>query len=289
MKSTQPSLTAYRAAFARAAHQLLDTPRLIDDPIAIKIIGGPDAAEICAHPERYRNTHSTSLRAFLVARSKYAEQALAEAVGRGVRQYVILGAGLDTFAYRNPYSAQDLVVFEIDHHATQDWKKDRLRSVGIPRPALLKFVALDFETDKLEEQLPQVGFKTTEPAFFSWLGVSMYLPGPTVLATLKSVASLAFPGSGIVFDYQLSPEMLSPRQLLSYEQRAERVAGLGESWKSTFDPGRLHATLKTLGFSVEEDLAPQAINERFFKDRPDPLSVHGSAHLLKAKIKADEK
>ena len=284
MNPTQPSLTAYRAAFSRAAHQVLDNPRLFEDPVATRIIGGYETTLICANPERYLAPAATHLRAFLVARSKFAEDALACAIQKGVHQYVILGAGLDTFAYRNPYSPEDLHIFEVDHPATQAWKQERLQAVGIPVPASLSFAALDFETDSLEDQLPKAGFKTGEPAFFSWLGVTMYLAPGTVMNILKSIAGLARPSSEIVFDYALYQGLLNPRQLLSYQVRAERLTRVDEPWKSTFEPDRLAASLKSIGFSVEEDLGMEGINARFFQDSQEPLRVHGAAHLLKAII-----
>jgi methyltransferase (TIGR00027 family) len=284
LNPTQPSLTAYRAAFSRAAHQVLDHPRVFEDPVATRIIGGYETTLICASPERYLTPAAAHLRAFLVARSKYAEDALAGAIQNGVHQYVIMGAGLDTFAYRNPYAPEDLQVFEVDHPATQAWKQERLQAVGIPIPASLKFAALDFETDSLEEQLSKAGFKTAEPAFFSWLGVTMYLAPVTVMNILKSIAGLARPGSEIVFDYALYQELLSPKQLLSYQVRAERLTRVDEPWKGSFEPVRLAASLKSIGFSVEEDLGMQAINARFFQDSREPLRVHGAAHLLKAII-----
>lgn len=154
-------------------------------------------------------------------------------------------------------------------------------SVGLPRPSGLHFVALDFEKEQLNDRLPQAGFSPPQPAFFSWLGVSMYLPAAVVMSTLKSVSRLAAAGSTLVFDYQVHPELLSPRQLLSYQVRQERVASLGEPWKSNFDPGRLWDALGRLGLTVEEDLGAQAINARYFS--AGELRVRGGARLIKAR------
>ena len=141
MLTGQPSRTAHRVAVRRAAHQIWDHPRVFEDPVALRIIGPDEAAAISpAKPEE--TTFERHLRAFVVVRSRYAEEQLAEAVARGVRQYVVLGAGLDTFAYRNPFP--DLKVFEVDHPATQAWKRRLLEAVAIPVPASLTFVAVDF-------------------------------------------------------------------------------------------------------------------------------------------------
>jgi methyltransferase (TIGR00027 family) len=280
MEPGQPSRTAHRVAMARAAHQILDHPRVFDDPIALPILGAKAASGIADEADSYRSTFATSLRAFLVARSKYAEDLLRQAVQHGVRQYVILGAGLDTFSYRNPYPSDVLQVFEVDYPSTQQWKREQLHAASIAIPPSVTFAAIDFETQTLADQLRKAGFKAEQPAFFSWLGVTMYLEERDVLATLSSIASFAAAGSGVVFDYSLSPSLMSSRQLASYNAGAARVAAVGEPWKSSFDPAVLAATVTTLGFKVLEDLGPETINERFFGDRDDGLCVSGRGHLI---------
>ena len=123
MKDDSPSRTAYGVAMSRAAHQILDSPRLFEDPVALTLMGPKATAGIRAAQGRFNLPHTRYLRAFLVARSRLAEDAVSEAVARGVRQYVVLGAGLDTFAYRNPHAGLGLRVFEVDHPATQEWKR----------------------------------------------------------------------------------------------------------------------------------------------------------------------
>src|SRR5579863_2673473 len=165
MIADQPSRTAHRVALRRAAHQLWDRPRVFDDPVALRIIGPDEAAELArSKPEDPVPAHR--LRAFLVARSRYAEEQLADAFSREVRQYVILGAGLDTFAYRNPFAG--LRVFEVDHPATQAWKRECLRLGKISVPASLTFAPVDFEQETLPHGLAQAGFIAEQPAFFSW-------------------------------------------------------------------------------------------------------------------------
>jgi len=281
LETNQASLTARSTAMSRAAHQILDNPRLYDDPVAVKIIGAQNSSKISSTPDPYRSAYATHLRAFLVARCQYAEQALADALQHGARQLVILGAGLDTFAYRNPYPPELLQIFEVDHPATQAWKRERLAAAGIPIPESLRFATLDFEKDSLTDQLPQSGFKTDLPAFFSWLGVTMYLPAETVISTLKAIANLSAPGSEIVFDYALTPDLLNPAHQASFQNRAARVAAASEPWISAFKPEQLASELNQAGFTLLEDLGPNELNARFFKNRTDALRVAGHAHLIR--------
>jgi methyltransferase (TIGR00027 family) len=171
METGRPSATAFGAAALRAAHQLLDAPPAFEDPLALRILGPRVAAAIVEDPQRAGAP--ASLRALVSLRSRHAEQALADAVGRGVRQYVVLGAGLDTFAYRNPFGARGLRVFEVDHPATQRWKRERLAEAGIEVPVRASFAPVDFERDTLADGLARAGFDADAPAFFSLLGVTV--------------------------------------------------------------------------------------------------------------------
>src|SRR5579859_7537091 len=157
MRDAQPSRTAQRVAMRRAAHQLLDEPRVFDDPLAVAIADSeseqsPDA----------QKPFSRALRAFIAVRSRYAEDQLDAAVKRGVRQYVVLGAGLDTFAYRNPFESAGLHVFEVDHPATQEWKRMRLNESCITVPREVTFVAVEFESQSLDDRLELAGFRRNE-------------------------------------------------------------------------------------------------------------------------------
>jgi methyltransferase (TIGR00027 family) len=277
-----PSHTAYRVAVSRAAHQLLDEPHVLEDPIALAIVGAAAVAAIRAAPLRYRLPPARYLRAFLVARSRVAEEALARAVRRGVRQYVVLGAGLDTFAYRNPYPADGLTVFEVDHPATQAWKRGQLETAGIALPPSLRFVAVDFETQQLGEPLAGAGLRAEEPAFFSWLGVSMYLTRAAIGATLGYVAGLPR-GSGIVFDYAVPPAGLSPVRRLVVHALLKRVAAAGEPWKTFFEPRALAAELRALGLTELEDLGPEELNARFFAERSDGLRTGALGRVMCAR------
>src|SRR5271165_4327165 len=168
MQEGKFSRTARRVAIRRAAHQLLDQPRVFDDPLALLIIGAETAQDLRTNPKEH-HAFSRAFRAFMAARSRYAEDELARAVAYGVRQYVVLGAGLDTFAYRNPHPG--LRAFEVDHPATQAWKREQLQAAGIAIPAGLTFVPIDFERQTLADGLARAGFDNGATAFFSWLGV----------------------------------------------------------------------------------------------------------------------
>ncbi len=282
MKEGQPSATALRVAMRRAAHQILDDPKVFDDPIALRIIGEESASALEADPRRYETTLLSSyLRAFIAARSRYAEDELALGVRRGVSQYVILGAGLDTFAYRNPYPRGTLRVFEVDYPSTQTWKRARLEEIGRTLPSDLRFAPIDFEKQKLEEGLRLAGYDSGKCTFLSWLGVTEYLTTEVVMATLRFIA-LAPVGSGVVFDYMISPSWLTSAQRSGFDALSRRVASAGEPWKALFDPGLLTKELRTMGFRYVKDNGPEEINARYFKGRKDGLRVGSSSHIMNA-------
>lgn len=281
MDQGRPSRTALSAATHRALHQLLDIPKVFDDPLAIKIICENSEKAIWVDLRQFQKKRS--LRAFIALRSRYTEDELARAIQRGVRQYVILGAGLDTFGYRNDFSVSRLHVFEVDHPATQSWKRVRLHEAEIAIPNSLTFAPINFEQQTLADGLNSSGFRADEPAFFSMLGVVVYLPKTAVMDTFKFVASLP-PGSEIVFDYGILSSMLSKRQRSAREYLARRVAAIGEPWITYFDPAAIERDLLGMGFTQVEDFGPEALNERYFKDRTDGLRISGSSHLMKARV-----
>jgi methyltransferase (TIGR00027 family) len=283
VRRDRPSLTAQRVALARAAHQLYDHPKVLDDPVALRIIGASGTAGIRAHRARFDLRSARYLRAFVVARSRVAEDALAASVARGVRQYVILGAGLDTFAYRNPYPAARLRVFEVDHPATQAWKQRSLAAAAIGIPESLTFVPIDFETETLAARLQEADFRTDVPAAFSWLGVTVYLSRAAVMDTLRYVATALPRGSGVVFDYAVPLASVSFLRRLMVRALMHRVAAAGEPWKTFFDPRTLAGELRALGFAHLEDLGPEELNGRFFEGRADALEVGRLGRVLSAR------
>jgi methyltransferase (TIGR00027 family) len=276
-----PSLTAYRVALSRAAHQILDAPRVLEDPVAVAIVGERGVAEIRAARLRFQLPPARYLRGFLAARSRVAEDALAQAVRAGVRQYVVLGAGLDTFAYRGCRAAAQLRMFEVDHPATQAWKRRQLAAGGIAVPESLSFVAVDFETETLSARLPSAGWRAEEPTLFSWLGVTMYLTRAAVISILAYVAGLPR-GGGIVFDYAVPRATLGLVGRMAAGALLRRVAAAGEPWKTFFAPTELASELSALGFVRLEDLGPEQLNARFFAGRGDGLRVGGLGRVMTA-------
>jgi len=277
MQEGKFSKTAYGVAMRRAAHQLFDDPRILDDPLALQIVGERAADALRAKPREAGNSVARAFRTFMAARSRYAEDQIAFAVRHGVDQCVILGAGLDTFAYRNPHSA--LRVFEVDHPTTQAWKRERLRAASIPIPPSLTFVAIDFERQTLAAGLEQAGFKLNAPVLFSWLGVIPYLTREACLVTFSFVTKRPA-GSGIVFDFAIHCDLLNLRQKLALYAVSKRVAAAGEPFQLFFDPTKLALELNDMGFARTETLSGAQINARYFDHRADGLRVSGGLGQL---------
>ncbi|HWB32616.1 MAG TPA: class I SAM-dependent methyltransferase [Acidobacteriaceae bacterium] len=276
MDEARPSRTALHVALRRAAHQIYDArPLIFEDPFAMRILG-PHAAELERTPGRnsaFRpRPSSVGLRSFLVARSRYAEDQLARAVAAGVTQYVILGAGLDTFALRNPYP--HLRVFEVDHPATQAWKRDLLHHARLALPASARLIPVDFEHQPLAAQLSAAGFDPRRPAFFSWLGVVLYLTLDAFRSTISFIASMP-PGTGLVFDYAQPRSALSPVEQLQRDSLSSRVDLAGESFRLFFTPGEIAGELTA--FRSFEDLGAPEINARYFHARPDSLRIESNS------------
>jgi methyltransferase (TIGR00027 family) len=284
MNENRPSRTALRIAMLRAAHQILDDPKVFDDPLALLVLGLEKAP--AQDPNRIIPTETPSsrvLRASMAARSRYAEDQLHASIKQGVGQYVILGAGLDTFAYRNPYPPDVLHVFEVDHPATQIWKRKRLEETGIPIPNSLTFSPVDFETQALDTGLRRAGFDAGKCAFFSWLGVTMYLMSDAIGATLRFVSSMPV-GSGIVFDYMISPSLLNPTERMAFDSLAHRVALAGEPFQTFFDPSSLKITLQDMGFGQVEDIEPEEMDALYFRGRKEKSRVGRLAHMINARV-----
>ncbi|HUJ61509.1 MAG TPA: SAM-dependent methyltransferase [Kofleriaceae bacterium] len=277
MRPEAPSYTARAAAAHRAAHQLLEGGRIFADPLAVAMLGEPAdaiAADATAHPER------AAMRRFIALRSWLAERELADAVARGTRQLVVLGAGLDSFAYRNPHA--DLRVFEVDHPATQAWKRERLAAAGIAVPPTLAFAPVDFARDALLDALAAVGFAASAPALVTWLGVVPYLEDAAIFATLAAIARWAR-GTQVVFDYGEPPGSLPPELAARAAERAARVAAIGEPWLSFFQPAELAARLAATGFSSVVDLDPRQLVARFAPEHAAQVPERGG-HVVIATV-----
>ena len=272
MIEAKPSRTATRVAMRRAAHQLLDRPLVFEDPLAERILGSW-AKERLHEDIKSETPYGVQMRAWLAARSRLAEDMLAEAVADGTRQYVVLGAGMDTFGYRNPWG--DVRVFEVDFPATQAWKQELLASTSIFVPETVTFAPVDFERESLAEGLGRVGFRREEPAFFSWLGVTMYLARETTLGTLRWVEQ-SCARNGICFDYMAPRETLGLRARFAFDRLASRVAAAGEPFVGFFAPEQLAALVREMGYARVEDWNAARLNARYFADRVDGLRVAGS-------------
>jgi methyltransferase (TIGR00027 family) len=281
VQSGIPSRSALRVAQLRAAHQLLDEPIAFADPIALPMLGPELEAAMRADPFVFNDPISRGSRAVLVIRSLFAENGLEEAVRAGVTQYVVLGAGLDTFAYRNPHAGLD--VYEVDHTSTQEWKKSLLAQAGIAIPSSMAFVPFNFEVDRLSEHLQRAGFDADRPAYFSWLGVTCYLSRESVFDTFREVASLP-KGTTIAFDYLIVRAMLNPVELVMAETVANAYAAQGEPWKTFFDPAQLPQELANIGFANTEGPTPEELNARYLARRKDGLRAGRSTWLMRATV-----
>lgn len=298
MKENQFSLTAMMCAYLRACHAEYDGPKIFNDFLACHLVPDKNRALIEQGLLNYLQQKSpeiaTSLpdqttaikqmaramnsRSNLLSRSRYTEDSLEVAVNAGVQQYVILGAGFDTFAFRRKDMLNRLSVFEIDHPATQAFKKQRIAELGWVIPSQLSFIAVDFNQESLASALRESTFDPQCKSFFSWLGVTMYLDRSDVFSTLSSIAAIAPSGSTIVFDY-FEADLFNPEQTEQYVKEEMAMAKqAGEPMKTGFDPSMLATDLANLGFYLHEDLSPIDIQKRYLQGRK-------YAHIAQAIVK----
>jgi len=278
MKPNEPSRTALIPARQRAAHQVLDLGSILYDPFAMKILREQEKDVL-----QFANQHPLASigRLITTARSRIAEDALSRAVERGVRQVVILGAGLDTFALRNPHGAQQIRIYEVDHAATQAWKRQRLGEAQIALPPWLILVPVDFERDDVGEKLVAAGFEQNSPAFFTWLGVVPYLTQEAIGRTLDYISSIQ--NSEVVFDYVEPPEAFSEELRQIEKERAEQLKKIGERSDSRFEPAGIAAVLRSRGFCAIEDINFQEIASRFGGAVQGLAPGHAGVHVVHAK------
>jgi len=295
MQEGRPSVTAITAAMVRAAHLAFDAaPKIFSDPLAFGLSGIENEVALQATLEEmlaeitrlssaaFAHTLSSHNRAFTVMRSRYTEDTLGSALERGITQYVILGAGLDSFAYRQPPQTKRLHIFEVDHPATQSWKRARLRELQLDPPGNLTFVPVDFERQTLAEELRAGGHRSAVPTFVSWLGVTMYLTEEAIFETLRYVASFA-PSSEIVFQYVLSDALLNEESRSLTAMLKAATAARGEPFVSAFDPPALAAQIQALGFQQVENFGPEEANARYFAGRTDGLYILPMFNLMRAR------
>jgi methyltransferase (TIGR00027 family) len=290
MEPTRASETAIDTAHVRALDHELLRPSLLADSIAASLLSQEErdsreafaietvkrrSPELADRPPQAllqialeRNASVVSL---VLSRARYAEARLMEAIGRGVRQYVIIGAGLDSFAIRHPELRECLTVLEIDHPRSQADKRGRLHRAGLDLPANLHLGACDFETESIEAALGALPYDPATPAFFAWLGVTMYLERPTFDATLRSLHAFAAPDGELVFDYLDSRAMADHGEREGVRSNVERVRDLGEPVRGALDGGALPAELHDFGFGFVEDLGPAELEKLYFGRRTDGL------------------
>ena len=258
MQTGQPSQTARGAAAYRAIHQTLEGGVIFSDPFAARLLDDETRARL---NETAADPSLRPWRLFIAARSRFSEDTLAACVARGVRQVVVLGAGLDTFSLRNPHAGQGVRVFEVDYPATQGWKRERLKQAGLAVPASLTFAPVDFERQSLADGLRAAGFQADRPAFFQWLGVVPYLTREAVSLTLDFIAGVL--ESEVVFDYAEPLENYPDDRRADVMAIAAQAAARGEPWLSLFDPAELSKMLRSKGFGIVEDLGMAEIADRF--------------------------
>lgn len=273
MSYRHTSNTAYGTLFMRGVHQLLDAkPLILDDPAALTLLGEDAVRQIKNTRDHHQVLEARALRTHVVLRSRFTEDRLAEAVGRGITQYVILGAGFDTFAYRQPVWAKVLKIFEVDQPATQAQKQLRLKQANMSLPPNLSFAGIDFEHESLYDGLLHNRVSFTEPSFFSWLGVTMYLKENAIDAVLRTIAQ--FPAeSEITFTFCQPQDTLSIQESSFHASLSKIVSGAGEPFVSFFTPAAIEIKLHQAGFKTIAFLSKEEAEERYFRQRPADLHI----------------
>ena len=282
MEAGKHSFMAEGSAYLRAVHmQLDDAPKILEDPLAAVLLGDQFDERLTTDRERLNSIPLVKARSLIIMRSRYAEDELAAAIDRGVSQYVLLGAGLDTSPYRDGHPAQQITTFEVDHPDSQRWKLERLAIAGIKIPDNLHHVAVDFEQDSLAQKLRDNGFDDHQPAFFSWLGVTYYLQPESVLDIFRYVAGLPA-NSQLVFDFVQNDTELGDTEREAYEKITALVEKYSEPWLCRFGPVELQKTLKDIGFSQTCHFSHELATARYFANRQDGLHLDISTQMMSA-------
>ena len=280
-----PDNTAFRAAILRAVHQLIDEePKILNDPIVLRLLDAPTLDYVRLNPDKFRTARMNALRSHVVVRSRYTEDRLADAVENGVQQYLILGAGRDTFPYRQPHWARVLRIFEVDQSTSQCSKRERLAMAGIEVPSNVELIACDFETISLRDCLRRSSFDFGKPAFLSWLGVTMYLSTDAIDAVFRFASSLP-KSSEIVFTFA------SPASTVKEIGREPLLAAFtafaaahGEPWRTFFEPDDLAHKLQELGFSTVSFLSASDADTLYFRGRHDGLKIRQRVGIVTATV-----
>ena len=284
ISTTCPSPSAFRVATARALHQLLDQPSVLDDPFAMATLGPETAAALLLDPDAHNDVSARSLRAGIVARSRFAEDRLLRAIAVGCRQYAIVGAGLDTWALRAAHTLPAVKVFELDQPAMQAWKQQRHAENRWATPASLHWVPADLRDTSAVDALACAGADLNSPVALSILGVWVYLEHAVVAREAMALSALPA-GSSLVLDYRLDEACLNPIERTMMQFTAHMMAAGGEPWRSSSTPEQMRQLLASAGFEVEEDLGPAELNARCFAKRRDGLQIAGGGFRYLSAVK----
>lgn len=275
--SPAPEPTAVRVALWRALHVQADAPpHVLEDEVGLKLVAPDDGWR--DRPDM--SAFTRPFRASILARARFIEDLVAEGAAGGVAQYVILGAGLDTFAQRRADLASRLLVFEVDQPGPQEWKRQRLVELGFGVPSFLRLVPVDFEAGDLWwERLAASGFDAALPTVVASTGVSMYLTREAITATLRRIASLA-QGSTLVMSFLLPIELMGPEVRPGFERAAEGARASGTPFISFFTPDEMLQLAREAGFRAVEHVPAAALAERYFAGRADGLRPPENAEEL---------
>jgi len=278
----KPSETAQFAAAHRAYHFMHDRPAILEDTAAIWMLSPPLSTILRVAPLRWLFWRPLlakvrPISAFIVVRSRYVEDTLEHFIRDGCRQYVILGAGLDSWALR--HDEPGVTVFELDHPATQQWKEARIRSRLGALPSHLVLIPVDFERESIADVLASHGFDPRSNAFVSWLGTICYLTRGAIEGTFASLARVCAPGSRIAFDYFKPKSTMSPADLQLFKVLDEGGTRRGEPMQTLLDAEDMAEILLSAGFRVVEDLSASKIRRRYLAQRSDGLDIPGFVRL----------
>jgi methyltransferase (TIGR00027 family) len=268
----------------RAIHRLLDAhPLVFDDAVSLILLGENTAKEIEKNHEYHRTLEARAMRTSIVLRSRFTEDRLAEAVERGATQYIIFGAGFETFAFRQPSWARKLKIFEVDQPATQAQKRSWLKDVGIDVPANLFFADIDFERESLRDGLIRQGVSFQEVSFISWLGVAVYLHQEAIDAVLRTVSEFS-EGSEIVFTFFQPLHLLSDIEKKIHSSLSKVVEQAGEPFISYFTHAEIEKKLKDFGFKSVDFLSEEEAEKRYLDNRPRDLLFSKRSIVADAKL-----
>ena len=275
-KAIEPDNSAVRTALWRALHvEVDDYPHIIEDEIGLKLVAPPKDWQ-----QRPDMKFTRRLRASVIARSRFVEDIITEQSLKGISQYVILGAGLETFAQRRPEIAAKLQIYEIDQQSTLEWKQQQLIRLGFGVPENLHFVIVDFETSSWWDELLKAGFDTSKPAVVTCAGVSLYLTRETIFSTLNQIATLA-PGSTLAMAFYLPMELLAREDQPMQEIAEKGAQEAGTPFLSFFTPNEILVLGHKANFKEVKTISTKELEQLYFAERTDNLlPASGEVFLL---------